>query len=237
MNSQLKNEIIKLNNDDFNLLLLERKKHIFKFNQLKPEMIFIINDGHDNYKNIIKKVNLNTKIFEFIDLSYPEISPKYMEIQYSNFLYIPFQLYENEEMFDKQIEFKFIEINENQIMQLYNTKDYEKVLYYRYYIKSLLKIIQIQKIKFNKLKTDFDIGVYKNIETTKILNLKHQINILLKKYCNNDKNELNNIEPYKRDKFDELNFENKLKRQKELTNIWIQKAEKYKELYLEKLGN
>ena len=232
------NNPIYLNNDDFNKLILNRKKQIFKFNQLKTEMIFIVKEDIDTFKHIITDVDLHTKTFSYIDLSYPENSPKYMQVEKTkNFGYTPSEIYENEEMFEKNILFKFNKVDENQLMQLYNTTEYEKILFQKNHILSLKKIIAIQKKQFNQLKIEFDRNVYENLDSVKVLKLKLYITRLLEKYkpTEKEKEEFNETEPYQKDV--DLKLKQIIEKQKNQLAIVNDKCKKYKDLYLKILKN
>lgn len=226
-----------ISDEEFNEIIKARKEYVFKFNQLKPEMIYLIEDGYDNFKNIIKSINYFDKTFTFIDLSFPDFDRRFMLEQTSKkYPYIP-DVYENEEMFEKRILFKFIELDENQLMQLFNTTDFEQKLYYKYYIKSLLKIISVQKAIIKKLQILFDNKIYENLDSIKIRNLKNYINKLHEKH-----NIPKLIEPIELIKTEysnktETTDKEKIKKQSDIIRNLNAKIIKYREIMFEKIIN
>lgn len=221
-----------LSDEEFNEIVKLRKEYVFKFNQLKPEMIYLIKDGHDSFKCVIKSINFFNKTFNFIDLSFPDFDRRYMLEQTSKTYPYIHNIYENEEMFEKRILFKFIEIDENQLMQLFNTTDFENKLYNQYYIKSLLKIIATQKIIILKLKNFIDNKIYENLDSIKVKNLKNYINKLHEKY-----NIPLLIEPLINtySNKNEISDKEKIKKQAEIIRILNAKITKYREIMFEKI--
>ena len=110
----------KLNPKDFDKLLERRKRIIFKFKQLQSEMLFTIQEGHDDFQMKITHVSHENLNFNFIDLSLPETDKLYNVEQTSQVLFVPREIYFE----DKQ--FVFRKYESNTIFQLHNTTEFEK---------------------------------------------------------------------------------------------------------------
>jgi hypothetical protein len=218
----------KLHQKDFDKLLERRKRLIFKFKQLQPEMIFIVKDGHDDFQMKITHVSHENLNFEFIDLSLPETDNLYNVPQASQVLFIPREIYFE----DKQ--FVFRKYEPNTIFQLHNINEFEKSLFDDLHIKSLKTIIDIQKKMIGRLRYELDNRVFDSTPTKKMLNQATQIKYLLKK-LNLQQSDIEDVIEKPVSYKNLVNPEDKIQRLSNNVSIWIDKCTKWKQMYFDLL--
>lgn len=227
-----------LNNKKFDTLLKERKKYIYKFNQLEVGMFYLVNEGHDSFMFQIKQIDYKLKKIYFVDLSLPDSSKNFGVTQESEeFPFLSSDYYLTLEDCETNTNFKFIPFDENQIFQLYNNTDFEENLILKLHVSSLKKIISILKTKTNNLTVDFNNKVYLNLETKKIQDLKNYVEELQKLLKENNIPFLNLIDKSRRKVYESAKTsEEKITRLNYQLKISLETTKKYKQLYSDLLG-
>ena len=218
----------KLNPKDFDKLLERRKRIIFKFKQLQPEMLFIIQDGHDDFQMKITDVSHENLNFNLMDVSLPETDKLYNVEQTSQVLFVPREIYFEDKLF------VFRKYESNTIFQLHNTTEFEKSLFDDLHIKSLKTIIDIQKKMIGKLRYELDKCVFDSTPTKKMLNQATQIKYLLKK-LNLQQSDIEDVIDKPVSYKHLVNPEDKIQRLSNNVSIWIDKCTKWKQMYFDLL--